>query len=52
MKRAFKVKQKTFFLVSQLLSFRHTKETSKNVAESATYFIAPKYLRQTVLLVF
>ena len=28
----FEVKQKTFFLVSQVLSFRYTKQTSKNVA--------------------
>ena len=34
MKRAFKVKEKTFFLVSQVLSFRHKKQTSKNVAET------------------
>ena len=33
MKRAFEVKQ-TFFLVSQVLSFRHTKQTSKNVADT------------------
>ena len=31
-KRVFEVKQKTFFLVSQVFSFRHTKQTSKNVA--------------------
>ena len=31
-KRAFKVKLKTFLLVSQVPSFRHTKQTSKNVA--------------------
>ena len=34
MKRAFKVKQKTLFLVSQVLYFRHTKQTSKNVANT------------------
>ena len=33
-KRVFEVKQKTFFLVSQVLSFRHTKQTSKNVADT------------------
>ena len=35
MKRAFEVKQKTFFLVSQVPSFKHTKQTSKNVADTA-----------------
>ena len=34
MKRAFRVKLKTFYLVSQVLSFRHTKQTSKNVADT------------------
>ena len=34
MKRAFAVKEKTFFLVSQVLSFRHTKQTSKNVVDT------------------
>ena len=33
-KRAFEVKEKTFFLVSQLLSFRNIKQTSKNVADT------------------
>ena len=33
-KRVFEVKQKTFFLVSQVLSFRHTKQTSKNVVDT------------------
>ena len=28
------MKQKTFFLVSQVLSFRHTKQTSKNVVDT------------------
>ena len=32
MERAFEVKRKTVFLVSELLSFRYTKQTSKNVA--------------------
>ena len=32
-KRAFEVKQKTFFLVLQVISFRHTKQISKNVAD-------------------
>ena len=32
MKRAFEVKEKIFFLVSQLLSFKLAKQTSKNVA--------------------
>ena len=32
MERGFEVKQRTFFLVSELLSFRYTKQTSKNVA--------------------
>ena len=34
MKRAFEVKEKTFSLVSQVLSFRHIKQTSKNVADT------------------
>ena len=33
-KKAFKIKQKTFFLVSQVLSFTHTKQTNKNVADT------------------
>ena len=33
-KRAFQVKLKTFFLVSRVLSFRHTKQISKNVADT------------------
>ena len=33
-KRAFEVKQKTFFLVSQVLSFRVEKQTSKNAADT------------------
>ena len=36
MKRAFEVKQKTFFLVSQVLSFRLKKQTRKNV-DDATF---------------
>ena len=32
--RAFEVKWKTFFLVSQVLSFMYTKQTSKNVADT------------------
>ena len=35
MKRAFKMKKKeTFFLFSKVLSFRDTKQTSKNVADT------------------
>ena len=33
MKGALEVKDKTFSLVSQVLSFRNTKQTSKNVAD-------------------
>ena len=33
-KRAFEVKYKTSFLVIQGLLFRHTKQTSKNVADT------------------
>ena len=33
-KRAFEVKKKTFFLVSLVISFRHTNQTSKNVADT------------------
>ena len=34
MTRAFEVKQKTFFQVSQVLSFGFEKQTSKNVADT------------------
>ena len=34
MKRALNVKQKTFLLVSKVHPFRHTKQTSKNVANT------------------
>ena len=34
MKRVFEVRQKTFFLVLQVLSFRHTKQTRKYVADT------------------
>ena len=34
MKRAFEVKQKTLSLISQVISFRYTKQISKNVAEA------------------
>ena len=34
MKRAFEVKSKTFLLVLQVLSRRHAKQTSKNVANT------------------
>ena len=34
MKRAFEVKEKTYFLVSQVLSVRHTNQISKNVADT------------------
>ena len=33
-KRDFEVKEKTFFFASQVLSFRHTKQTSKNVVDA------------------
>ena len=38
MKRVFKVK-KNFSLVSQVLSFRHTSQTSKNVADTTFNFL-------------
>ena len=38
MKRAFEVKQKINFLASQVLSFRHAKQTSKNVADTTFKF--------------
>ena len=34
MKRAFEVKQKTYFLVLKKLSFRLKKQTSTNVADT------------------
>ena len=33
-KRAFEMKQKTFFFVSRVLSFRHTKQTNKNIVDT------------------
>ena len=40
MKRAFKVKKKNIFVVLQVLSFRLTKQTSKNVADTILkYFL-------------
>ena len=35
-RRAFEMKQKAFFLVSQVLSFRHTKQTTKNVVDTSS----------------
>ena len=32
-KRAFQMKKKTFFLVSQVLSFKRTKQAAKNVRD-------------------
>ena len=32
--KSFRSKIKSIFLVSQVLSFRHTKQTSKNVADT------------------
>ena len=32
--KSFRSEIKTFFLVSKVLSFRHTKQTSKNVADA------------------
>ena len=37
MKKAFEVKQKTFFQVSQVLSFRLEKQISKNLADTRAY---------------
>ena len=34
MKRAFEVKQKTFFFVSEVLSFKLIKQTGKNLADT------------------
>ena len=47
MKRASEVKQTPFFLVSQVLSFRLEKQTSKNVVE--TTFIVFKVIRQLTM---
>ena len=44
MKRAFKVKLKTFFLVPIVISFRHTKQTSKNVAVATFKSTVNKHL--------
>ena len=37
--KSFRNQIKTFFLVSQVLSFRHTKQTSKNEAEATFKFL-------------
>ena len=34
MERAFEAKKNSIFLASKVLSFRHTKQTSKNVADT------------------
>ena len=39
MKRAFEVEQKIFFFVSQVASFRLTKQTSKNVADTTFKYL-------------
>ena len=44
MKRTFEVKEKTLFLVSQVLSFRHTKQTSKNVEDTTFKHFSSPYL--------
>ena len=44
MRRAFKVKSKAFFLVSQVFSFRHTKRTSKNVTGTSFSYSYKKVL--------
>ena len=44
MTRAFEVKQKTFFQVSQVLSFRFEKQTSKNVADTTFNNISYKQI--------
>ena len=46
-KRAFEVKEKTFFLVSEALTFSHTKHTTKNVADT-TFKFALYYSHQTM----
>ena len=38
MKRGFEVKRKTFFLVSQILSFRFKQQSSKNVPDTTFNF--------------
>ena len=50
MKRAFEVKQKIFFFVSQVASFRLTKQTSKNVAD--TTFEAIQIKTKGFLIIF
>ena len=42
MKRAFEVKQKTFFLVSQVLSFGLKKPTTENVADTTLNICQPR----------
>ena len=49
MKRAFEVKQKTFFIASQVLSFRLTKQTSKNLVDTIfTDQCSPSYRNQSI----
>ena len=50
MKRAFEVKQKTFLPVSQTLSFKLTKQTSKNVAYTTFNTMAPILLNNIFTL--
>ena len=53
-KRAFELKWKTFFLVSQDLSFTHIKQTSKNVADTIFkgYSAISVFLDQSGIYVF
>ena len=37
--KSFRSEIKAFFLVSQVLSFRHTKQTSKNVADTTFKYL-------------
>ena len=50
MKRAFEVKEKTFFFVSQVLSFRLEKQTSKNVADTTFNITFTWCINQFLLL--
>ena len=49
MKKAFEMKQKMFFFVSQALSVRHTNKTGKNVAGTTFRKSWEKYLIKKII---
>ena len=49
--RAFEGRWKAFFLILQVLSFRHTKQSSKNVADTTfnIYFVKENGLKDVIV---